>query len=1001
MFVEFSVIRLIFWVFLISFLPGALLALALFKKNEHFKLIEKILIGFGIGLLIPAFIVFLLNLGGIKYSYTIAILSVVVFYIAAVALFIKQKAYEGICFSKNYKDYIVPAILIVIVFLAFWVRVQSYSAIFQELDPYFYVYGAQQIVTLGQQPFNDLTAWYPEVATDHRYASLPQFMEALWYSFYTQGGSFNNYLLFDVAGIYPAVAAGLICFFIYLFVSSQYKREYGLLAAALIAFMPIFLIKLAGGEPQVLPFAFLTISMFLAFYALALKSKNILFAVLASLSFAALAIGTASLITVIAVLVIFIPLYAILLFLKDKDNSDLLEFLKLNGIIFLIGTVLFYVIIFNLYLGSFGIIPFLTGNVLAFLGVTLFCGFLYFVKPYIKDKETARYFIIIIMFLGIAAIVFTPLGNVVKSVAGSGLELAKFNYPLQQTIAEQNLAGSVFQDYFGFVAKVFSPTGGACPINGKDFECSLKSILNLPFYILNLVIKFIIGVDIKYIDKENSLLLVFACLYFVSILYSAYKNYKYEKDLFLLFVALFPLTFVGILKIKFITYSGYVFAILIAITFAELEFILNAIFTRLKFVYSIEGMNLAVLVMFALAGFVSIEQFLYQEGYIPAILSNSLTPRFQDNPLATGARLKYVCDQLKIQGNPDPDICAAALDPIGYANQGTNYQFSQKLCYVSLISNIFSPSMQDQQAASYRCQRINDYWIDSMEWIKTSTENNSRTISWWDYGHWINYLGQKNTVLRNEHSSAKMIGEVAYDYIAGTAGELRSYMKYTGANYALFDQELVLGGLTGGKFGALNYLSCARNNETDVSRAPSTSICEFNHRWEIIYVPKQNPQSCTVSPSTLKAGVVAFKLAYTPDESGRFVKSLYPIPTYCIADAKLATNETVQAAYYLNQTYPNGDLKLNKAFIRGGCNTNDGFNCDSNGQFTGAIMFYTKEKKWLENGEVVDGYADRLNSGTYFYDSNLYKGFFLNEIEGFNFVYQTKNGEVKIYKLKQ
>ncbi len=1007
MIISFNLFSLLFWIFLTSFLPGAILSFAIFKNRKELNFIEKLLIGFGIGFFIPAFFAFLLNMAGVLFNFNTAIISVAIFYLIAIALFVKQKAYENISFTmptidsilKNPRELIVPIILIVIIFLAFWVRVQSYSPVFYELDPYFYLYITQQILTFGQNPINDQTAWFPDKIVDHRTTPLPHFMEAIWYSFYTQGtGAYNNYLLADIANIYPPLAAAFLAFFIYLAISSYYKREFGLLSASLIAFMPIFLIKFAAGEMEIQPFAFLSLSIFFAFYALMLKNRSIKYAALACVGYAGLVLGSSSATVAAAVLMIFIPIYSLILFLNEKDNLVFFNFIKLNAIILLFGVLLAH-LLSGFYNFSLDI---LNKNFVILTLVLAFSYLLYYIRPFIKDNETSLYILGAIVVLGLGIFFFTPFGGYIKNSFASQLSLAEFKYSLQRTIAEQGVAGNGFEDQLGVVALVFNAQSSSTdpfyfiyPVLDVIFA-PLAFITNNLISGLFLLLNFVFNLDLQFAGKSNSFMTTIFFFFFASLVYTIYKIVKKEEfnPIVILFVALFPATIVGLIKAKFTIYFGFFMVFATAIAFAELEGLINRISKSF-----ILGKPVGTVIMLLIAAIFIINQFAH-DGVFPAILSVSFNQRFQDNPVALQPKFQFICDQMKLSGSADPDICGAAADPIKYASQGTNYQYNQKLCYVSLISDINNPSDQQRQGAGFRCQRMPEYWIDSMEWFKTNTPRTSRVISWWDYGHWENFFGQVNAVIRNDHSSTQMIGEVAYNYVAGTTAELRNYMKYTGANYALFDQEIVLGGLTGSKFGALNYLSCSRNNETNVSYQPSTSICEFNHRWEIIYVPKENVQSCVISASTGKQGVTAFKLSYVPESNGMTVKSLSIKPTYCIADTTLATGETMQVTYYLNQTYPNGDLKLNKAFIKGVCNTNDGFNCADSGQYSAAVLFYTKEKKWVENGEVVDGYSDRINSGTYFYDSNIYKGFFLNELEGFDLVYQTKDNAVKIYKLR-
>ncbi|MBI5051483.1 hypothetical protein HZC08_01865, partial [Candidatus Micrarchaeota archaeon] len=187
---------LLFWVFISSFIPGSLLSLGLFSDSK-FKLIEKVLLGFSIGLIIPPTLLLFANLLGIKFSFGLAIGSVVLFYLIGAAVFLKRNGYDSI---KNIPQSLTPALfkdqerttsllitffLALIVVLAFWIRLQSYSPIFQELDPYYYTYSSYQILSLGEPPFDDKTAWYPDVSVSHRTVPVLTYLESLWYSFYT------------------------------------------------------------------------------------------------------------------------------------------------------------------------------------------------------------------------------------------------------------------------------------------------------------------------------------------------------------------------------------------------------------------------------------------------------------------------------------------------------------------------------------------------------------------------------------------------------------------------------------------------------------------------------------------------------------------------------------------------------------------------------------------------------------------------------------------------
>ncbi|MBI2079244.1 hypothetical protein HYT84_00645, partial [Candidatus Micrarchaeota archaeon] len=288
---------LILFIFISSFIPGSILSLAVLK-NSNFKLIERILIGCSVGLIIPPAFLLFANFAGVKFSYLAVILSVLLFYVVSLLIFVRSNTIDSLKSLKiilnkeelvknNEKlySYLLTFFLLLIVFLAFWIRLQSYTPIFQELDPYYYTYSTYQVLTLGEAPFDDKTAWYPDLKVSHRTVPIMIYLEAMWYSLYTGGAAVDNYLLATVAGIYPPIAAALAVFSLYLLFSSNYKREFALIGAAVASFLPIFLLKLTAGEMEVQPFGFFTMALSLALYAWMLKetSFNIKFSILSIL----------------------------------------------------------------------------------------------------------------------------------------------------------------------------------------------------------------------------------------------------------------------------------------------------------------------------------------------------------------------------------------------------------------------------------------------------------------------------------------------------------------------------------------------------------------------------------------------------------------------------------------------------------------------------------------------------------------------------------------------
>jgi asparagine N-glycosylation enzyme membrane subunit Stt3 len=1031
-FVSFNLLTFLFWLLVSSFVPGAVLSFALFRKND-FSFLEKLFSGFALGFILLPLIPFLLYfIAGVNFSYEIALLSIALLYVIAIAFFVKNKAYEGLKMPESLnlneivtsKQFIISVLLVLVLVSSYMVRIGSYGPIFQELDPYYYTYPAQQLLVDGYNMPDDQTAWYPELEVSHRIIPAISYLEATWFELYTGGGEYSNMLLSALAGMYPPIAAMLSVFFIYLFVSIASKREWGLAAAGIAAFVPVFVYKLAAGEMETQPYAFFSLFFLYAMYALSLKTKDLKFSVLAGLGFAAVALGSSSQLLALASIMIFMVIQALATFLKKEDSEELMFLLKSNAIIFVLGPLLGSAVLKDIfYDGSAAftiIIPFLIA--LASIGV------LYLLKTKIPDQQKALTVLGAIAVLGILVFAFTPLGDFVKGIGKSGFGLSEFRRPLDRTIAEQGVAPTAFGGQIGFVADTYveenrpavvssilwpivivfnaiSPSLGDTIGNLVGTLISLillpiSVVVNVIFTLIVALLNAVLGTTVDYVDKANSFMLLWIFLFWAALSYSVYQYVKKDEDnMFLLFLAIImPPFLVGIIKAKYTIYSAVLLAVAIGFTLGVAKNVLDTYF---------EGRGKQAL--YVIAVLLVLFQFVYN-GFSVALIAGSVVPLYQNDPMALQAKFQGICDSTS-----DSVVCAAAADPMGYAAKGTNYQYNQKLCLLSIYSdytsmvNSGSAPEWERTAAFFRCQRLSTYWIDSMEWLKENTPEDSRVISWWDYGHWINYFADRNSVLRNEHRSHEMIGAVADGYLDATPEELAAYMKSHETQYALFDVELVAGGgQLGGKYGALNYLSCAWNNETNVSFAPGQSTCEADHLWEVIFI-SQTP--CSISTLSNKSGLTAYKIyeggvyrtfyrseCMSPSDQNTAAycqSAIKAEPVYCVGETTLANGQPTTATYYMNETYPNGDLKLNKAMLQFPYSIPMTTHM---GPVTSVTLLYTEDALWLENGVIKSGYEDRKGK---FYDSTLYRGIFLNNIPGFSQVYATSDGAVKIYKVAE
>ncbi|MBU0585989.1 hypothetical protein KJ780_00600, partial [Candidatus Micrarchaeota archaeon] len=287
--IEFSLEYALLLILFSALLPGALITLSLFRKSE-FSFLEKIMVGLGFGIVLEGALPFLeFILLGIGFSHGLVLFNIGFLWIIGLVLFVYTKAYEDVSELKGLpadilKDpvkYVIPALVVLLFAMNFFIRIQSLSPIFQELDPYFYLDAAQQIITTGYNPLNDQTAWYPLETVSHRTVPFKAYLEATSYSLYTSGGGYNNYLLSLVANVFPPLMAALAIFFVYLGLRAWYSRGFAFGASAILSFVPVFIMKLMAGETEVQPYAFFGLSMFFCFFLWAYRKNDLKFAAFA------------------------------------------------------------------------------------------------------------------------------------------------------------------------------------------------------------------------------------------------------------------------------------------------------------------------------------------------------------------------------------------------------------------------------------------------------------------------------------------------------------------------------------------------------------------------------------------------------------------------------------------------------------------------------------------------------------------------------------------------
>ncbi len=60
-------------------------------------------------------------------------------------------------------------------------------------------------------------------------------------------------------------------------------------------------------------------------------------------------------------------------------------------------------------------------------------------------------------------------------------------------------------------------------------------------------------------------------------------------------------------------------------------------------------------------------------------------------------------------------------------------------------------------------------WLDALNWIKYNTPQNAVIIAWWDYGYWINVMGNRSTVADNATLNDTRIAEIGQMFMSNPA----------------------------------------------------------------------------------------------------------------------------------------------------------------------------------------------------------------------------------------
>ncbi|MFH0835433.1 MAG: STT3 domain-containing protein, partial [Candidatus Micrarchaeota archaeon] len=734
------------------FVPGILLSFALLKGLSLSRL-DKTLIGVILGVVLLPLIGFLeFELLGIQFSGMLALVNVMLLALAGLAALWKQGQLSKIPTPKIQLD--VPGLkeflknnwaeilLLAIILSAFWVRfATSWSSNFFEFDPYYYNKLAEKVVLHGSVDLYSPESYYPNQAFQH-FAPLTYYTVSSWYSLYrlVLGLAYSKDTLILAAGFYPPLVAALSCFLAFVIVREEYDKYLALIPAAMLAYTPQILVKTAAGVSEQQPWGMFSVAFVFAAYLLAIGRKSWRLAILSGIAAVAAVLGSQQYIWPLAAVAAYIVLRALLDFIAGRMDE---QAQMISGVF--IG----FVVLSSLVLSSYqnGVLtPYINSPLLLIVSAYAFSLALFGLSKFVSfssAKERVTWGAAAIA-LTLVVVMLSPLRDVTLGYLSMVTSFAKSVAPLGFTIQEEGASTPVLASYFGVLGQFAQPLLAAVALLAAASAVVMLLLKGKRRYAA------IFGGGVAILVFLNAqidgILSWFAGATGSADLASAVTFFS-QNDVFL-----YMLIAIASLAVSYVwEEKGNKMLLLFVLAFFPVAFIGMS---KVKYTF-----HLGIALCF-FAGFVLGETKKLIENL------NTLTGFSKDHVFVSNAAFALL-------------MCVGIVA-------------------VFVQAQTVGPTMEQ-----LRGTRIPEDWTATFDWMRTSLPKDARVMSWWDYGHWTTFLGERNTVLDPNNAYPYFDQGVARAFVNGGTANLYDRMNYHHADYIMVDWELI------SKWGALVFLSGA------------------------------------------------------------------------------------------------------------------------------------------------------------------------------------------------
>ncbi len=175
------------------------------------------------------------------------------------------------------------------------------------------------------------------------------------------------------------------------------------------------------------------------------------------------------------------------------------------------------------------------------------------------------------------------------------------------------------------------------------------------------------------------------------------------------------------------------------------------------------------------------------------------------------------------------------------------------IIFILIFSQLFaSYTLQTQYTSKAMIpSAYHQQWQGAMQWIRDNTPKESIFIHWWDYGYWVQTIGERATVVDGGHQWGYWDHLVGRYVLTATSPEMiLSAMKTYNASYLLIDSSDI------GKYPAFSKIGSDKNGEDRYSQIPIFAV--------------DDSQTRETSNKTIRVytggGILDEDIIYTPEE---------------------------------------------------------------------------------------------------------------------------------------